>query len=366
MTDMRAAVYRSPDPLTVEQMDINGPEAGEVLVKIDSCGVCHSDLHVMNMMTAAKMQAPMVLGHEAAGVVEEIGDGVTSVAPGDHVVIAFHPTCGRCYYCVRAMPQLCERSDFPDRSARGERPRLTQDGSPIQQGVGVGGFAQYSVMPDFGVIKIRDDAPLAAASLVGCSVTTGVGAAINAAQVEPGSDVAVIGLGGVGLNVVQGARLAGAHRIIAVDLLDHKGEEAMQFGATDFVNGGDDDAIQQVKRIAAGGYLDYAFEAIGLPQTVAQAFDMIRPGGTAVVVGLVTQPVTIPGRDFLQEKKLIGTLYGSSSVHHDIPKLIDLYMDGKLLLDELISRRRPLGEINEAMADMEAGEVARTVIDVNA
>ncbi len=218
-------------------------------------------------------------------------------------------------------------------------------------------------MPEGGVIVVRDDAPLETICLIGCGVTTGIGAAVNTAKVEAGSDVAVIGLGGVGLNIVQGARLAGARRIIAVDTVASKLELARRFGATDSVDASTEDVVARVQEIS-GGYLDYAFEAIGLAETVQQAFEMVRPGGTAVVVGVTAQPVTVPGFGFLREKKLIGSLYGSASVKYMIPRLVDLYMEGKILLDELVSRRRPLSEVNEAFADMEAGTVARSVLDL--
>ena len=358
---MKAAVLRGPDPLSIEQVDLDSPEAGEVLVKIHSCGVCHSDLGVIEN-TAESLETPSVLGHEAAGVVEEVGPGVVNVQPGDHVIIAFAPSCGRCYYCVRDMENLCERRDYPDRGPRGPRPRRHVDGVPVTQGVGVAGFAEYTIMPEYGVVKIRKDAPLDTVCLLGCGVTTGIGAAINTAKVEPGSNVAVIGLGGVGLGIIQGARLAGASRIIAIDLLDGKLEQAPQFGATDVINARNVDPVQAVRDMT-DDRLDYAFEAIGLPLTVEQAFGMIRRGGTAVAVGVNRGTVSIPGNDFLREKKLIGSFYGSVSIHADIPRLVDLYMSGKILLDEMVSRRRPLEEINEAFDDMKAGNVIRSVID---
>jgi S-(hydroxymethyl)glutathione dehydrogenase/alcohol dehydrogenase len=361
MTQMKAAVLRGPEPMTIERVDLDAPEAGEVLVRIEACGVCHSDLHTINRARSAPLPVPVILGHEAAGIVEEVGAGVTSVSPDDHVVVAFRPNCGQCYFCVRGEHHLCERPDNPERAAAGARPRLRLGETALQQGIGVAGYSEYTLMPERGVIKIREDAPLDVVCLVGCGVTTGVGAAINTARVRAGSDVAVIGLGGVGLNVVQGARLAGARRIIAVDMLDSKLEMAAQFGATDFVNAAQEDPVARVQQIA-GGRLDYAFEAIGLASTTRQAFDMVRRGGTAVVVGVVSQDVTIPGIGFLGEKKLIGSFYGSAQVQYDIPRLIDLYMDGRLKLDELVSRRRPLEEINEAFSDMEAGAVARSVV----
>jgi S-(hydroxymethyl)glutathione dehydrogenase/alcohol dehydrogenase len=361
---MKAALLTGPGPLEVKEIDINGPEDGEVMVRIRACGVCHSDLHSINGARAAGQPLPRatLLGHEAAGVVQDIGRGVTTVAPGDHVIMAFHPSCGKCFYCVRGQPQICERTDYPDRRATGARPRLSLDGVPVTQGIGVGGFAEYTCMPEGGVVKVRDDAPLETVCLVGCGVTTGIGAALWTAKVQAGSDVAVIGVGGVGLNIIQGAKLASARRVIAVDLLDNKLEMARRFGATDLVNASREDPVAKVKELT-NGYLDYAFEAIGLPQTVEQAFAMVRPGGTAVAVGVTRGNVTVPGGAFLQEKKLIGSLYGSASVQAAIPRLVDLYMDGKVMLDELVSRRRPLEEINEAFEDMEKGAVARSVIE---
>lgn len=354
---MRAAVFQSMDqPTRVQDVDLNGPEQNEVLIKVNAGGVCHSDLHVMRWMPG-----PVIFGHEAAGIVEAVGPGVDDLAPGDHVVCAFHPSCGRCHYCVRGMPEICDRTDFAERAVTGSNPRLHLDGMPVRQGIGVGGFAEYTCMPRGGVVKIRDDAPLDVVGLVGCGVTTGIGAAINTAKVKPGSIVAVIGCGGVGLNVIQGARLAGAYRIIAVDTVPYKLELAQRFGATHAVDSSNNDAVATVQRLA-GGYLDYAFEVVGLPVTVRQAWDMIRPGGMAVVVGLGRDEVSIPLGGFLQEKKLIGSLYGSASIQADIPRIIDLYMDGRILLDELVSKRRPLAEVNEAFADMEAGTVARSML----
>ena len=361
---MKAAVYRGLEkPILVEEVELASTEGSEVLVDITSCGVCHSDLHIMNMMPEAPM--PMVFGHEAAGVVNEVGENVTSVKAGDHVIIAFYGSCGFCFHCVKGMRNLCTNRDFADRQFDGARPRLKTGGIPTMQGVGVGGWATQALMPESSIIKVRDDAPLDKIGLIGCGVMTGVGAAIHTAKVEPGSDVAVIGCGGVGLNIIQGARLAGANKIIAVDLMDSKLEMARQFGATHCVSGANGDPVAQVQALAPT--LDYAFEAIGLGATVQQAFAMIRPGGTAVVVGVGMGKVAeLPVGDFLQEKKIMGSMYGSGQVHVDIPRLVDLYMEGKLELDALISKVRPLSEVKEAFDDMTGGNVARTMLDVNA
>lgn len=362
--EMNAAVLRGPEPMRIERVTLDGPEAGEVLVKITACGVCHSDLHSIVAARKGPLPGgPVILGHEAAGVVQEVGSGVTSVVAGDHVVMAFHPTCGKCYYCVRGMPQICEHPDNPERAFNGPRPRLHANGEPVRQGIAVAGFSEYTCMPEGGVVKVRDDAPLETICLVGCAVTTGFGAATEAAHIEAGADVAVLGVGGVGLNIIQGAKVAGARNIIAIDVLASKEGLARQFGATHFVDASkNEDPVKAVQEIA-GGYLDYAFEAIGLAKTIEQAFHMIRPGGTAVVVGVCSEDVTVPGRMFLSERKLIGSLYGSASINYTIPRIIDLYMDKKVMLDELVSKRRPLSEINEAFADLEAGNVARSVLD---
>ncbi len=363
MRTMQSAVLRGPDPIAMESVSLDGPEAGEVLVRVVACGVCHSDLHTINRAKAGPLPVPVILGHEVGGVVEAVGPGVTSVAEGDHVVVAFKPNCGICYHCVRGEPQLCERSDYPERAATGARPRLIgRDEKPIQQGIGVAGYSQYTVMPERGVVKARKDAPLDRICLVGCGVTTGVGAAVRTAKVEPGSDVAVIGLGGVGLNVVQGARLAGARRIIGVDTVASKADLGAKFGMTDFVNASDVDPVAAVQELT-GNRLDYAFEAIGLGKTVEQAFAMVRRGGTAVVVGVVGQEVTIPGIAFLGEKRLIGSFFGSAKLQYDLPNYVDMYMDGKLNLDDLVSRKRPMDQINEAFQDMQAGLVARSVME---
>jgi len=347
--------------MAIEQVDLDGPRAGEVRVKVVACGVCHSDLHTINRAKTGALPVPVILGHEVGGIVEEVGPGVTSVKAGDHVVVAFRPNCGQCFFCLRGEGQLCERPDDPNRAATGASPRLTQAGKPIQQGIGVAGYSDYTVMPERGVVKIREDAPLETVCLVGCGVTTGVGAAIRTAKVEAGSTVAVIGLGGVGLNVVQGARLAGAKKIIAIDTVDSKADLAAKFGATHFINAAQEDVVAQAQKIGSG-YVDYAFEAIGLGTTVTQAFNIVRAGGTAVVVGVVGQDVTIPGLAFLREKRLIGSFFGSATLQHDIPLYVDMYMDGKLNLDDLVSKRRPLAEVNEAFEDMKTGGVARSVM----
>lgn len=363
---MKAAIFRETNaPLTIEEIDIDKPKRGEVLVKIAASGVCHSDLSVMNG-TMLFPPPPAVLGHEGAGIVQEVGAEVTTVGPGDHVILSWRPSCGKCGYCATGRPQLCQTGSMqllqgylPDGTTR-----LHKGEEEIRHFTGVASFAEYAVVPESGVVKIRSDVPLDVAALVGCGVMTGVGAVINTAKVEPGSSVVVIGCGGVGLNVVQGAVLAGAGIIIAVDVNPQKLAWARQFGATHLVNPHESDPISQVFALTNGFGADYAFEVIGRSDTAMQAYLSICPGGTAVVVG-VARPddmMMIPVLSLLQEKTLKGSIYGSARPSVDMPKLVDLYMSKKLKLDELVSRRITLEQINDAFTWMEKGEVARSVI----
>ncbi|MBI2938854.1 MAG: Zn-dependent alcohol dehydrogenase, partial [Chloroflexi bacterium] len=326
---------------------------------------CHSDLHVMRGDVPAPL--PAILGHEGAGVVEAVGDGVTSVKPGDHVVFLWRASCGHCYFCSRGRPALCDMGAgirWSGRLADGTS-RYRRDAEEIRHFAGVSSFAEYSVLPEAGVIPIRRDVPLDKAATVGCAVMTGVGAAINAAKVEPGASVVVIGCGGVGLNVIQGAALAGAERIIAVDVLPNKLEYARVFGATHTLNARDGGVVEAVRELTEGRGADYAFEVIGRPETIRQVYEVIRRGGTAVVVGIAptTAEVSLNASSImLQEKTLRGTLYGSCVPHTDVPRLLGLYVAGKLKLDELISREYPIEQINDAFAALERGEVARSII----
>jgi S-(hydroxymethyl)glutathione dehydrogenase/alcohol dehydrogenase len=306
------------------------------------------------------MPLPAVLGHEAAGVVEKVGDGVTHVQPGDHVILLFVPFCGTCDYCTTGRPNLCPRG-------RGLAPTTLKIGDRVVPSfLSMSSFAEYMMVPESGVVNIRKDVPLSVAALVGCGVMTGVGAAINTAKVEPGASCAVIGTGGVGLNVIQGCSLAGAEKIIAIDVNPNKLEMAREFGATHFVNASNEDPIAKVRELTGGG-AHYAFEAIGLPAAIKQAFDMVRSGGEAVVVGMAPlgSEATISAPAFLQEKVLRGCLYGSTRPRYDMPRLLDLYMSKRLKLDELVSRTYPIEGINDAFSAMKAGEVARSVIVFN-
>jgi len=361
---MKAAVFYGPhQPLSVEEVELAPPKAGEVLVKVAACGVCHSDLHFLEGKNP--IATPCVLGHEAAGVVEGVGPGVQYVSPGDHVVISFVPTCGQCHYCLVGRPNLCtvgNRATAMGTMLDGTT-RLSQQGRPVYHEACVAGFAPYTVVPEISLAKIRPDMPLDRAALLGCGVMTGVGAVFNTAHVQPGSDVAVIGCGGVGLNVIQGAFLAGASRIIAIDLLEHKLQLAQELGATHVVNASQEDPVAAVRRISPGG-VDYAFEVIGLPETIRQAFDMTRRGGMAVVVGLAPSgsQVSLPAAAFLLEKTITGSAYGGTRFRVDIPRLVELYMSGRLKLDPLISRLYPLDQINDAFDALRRGEVARSII----
>jgi S-(hydroxymethyl)glutathione dehydrogenase/alcohol dehydrogenase len=359
---MKAAVlYEAKKPLVVEEIEIEEPKQGEVMVKLAAAGVCHSDLHFMEGLWQYPL--PVLMGHEGAGIVEKVGQGVTSVKPGDHVVLSWTPSCGMCPNCVRGKPYLCTGHGSGP-TMRDGTSRLKKGDQRINHFISVSSFAEYAVLPEIGMVKVRDDAPLDKVALVGCGVMTGVGAVINTAKVEVGSSVAVFGCGGVGLNVVQGANLAAATTIIAVDTLDNKLEMAKQFGATHVVNASKEDPLAKIREITGGG-ADYAFEVIGKAEVIAQAFDSVKPGGTAVAVGmppLGSQLTLNAALIFMQAKTLMGCNYGSARFRVDMPMLVDLYMAGRLKLDELVSRTYPIEKINEAFDAMKNGEVARSII----
>jgi S-(hydroxymethyl)glutathione dehydrogenase/alcohol dehydrogenase len=349
-------------PLSIEQVDIDPPQAGEVRVRIGATGVCHSDYHVIK--GEWKYGVPILLGHEAAGIVEEIGPGVTGIKPGDHAVLSFRPACGVCRLCSMGRSVLCEGYTGDRFKMHDGTARVHRDGQDIPVLGRMGSFAEQVVMPAEQVIPVRHDVSMEVLALIGCAVTTGVGAVINAARVEPGSTVAVIGCGGVGLNVIQGAALVNASRIIAVDLLDNKLEYARQFGATHTVNGSGGDAVQQVRELSGGG-VDYAFEVIGNGKTVEQAIQMTRTAGTACIVGMAPQGSQASFDPLLfvtRETRLIGTWYGSARPRLDFPRMVELTLAGKLKVEELISRRYTLDQINEGFERLGRGEVARGVI----
>ena len=357
---MKAAVLRNVGDENldvIDDMEVADPGPGEVTIKIEATGVCHSDLS--GMTGVIPIATPCVLGHEGAGVIERVGEGVTALAEGDHVIVAWSPPCGRCVNCVaRKAPHLCTEIQFN----KLPMPRFLESGTPVGGFAGTGTFAERTTLPVEAAVKIDDDVPFEIASLIGCGVTTGVGAAINTAKVTPGSSVVVFGCGGVGIAAIQGARVAGAAEIVAVDLVDSKLDDAKRFGATHACKPDDLDAL---KAQLTGDGFDYAFEAIGLPVTMRAAFDAIRRGGTACIIGVgaMDKDVTFNAFElFFAEKNLTGSYYGSADVRSDFHRLIRLWKYGQLDLQGMISRTLPIEQINDAFAAMRAGEVIRQII----
>jgi NDMA-dependent alcohol dehydrogenase len=359
----RAAICRELNkPVVVEEISVDPPRAGEVTVKLAACGVCHSDLSATNGTLA--MQLPLILGHEAAGEVIEVGPGVTGLKESDHVVSSFIYMCGECRFCLGGRPVLCIEqgkaiTTLPDGTVRTRDAR----GNPLSIFSGCGVMAEYATMHVDNLVKIDPKIPLDRAALVGCAVTTGVGAVFNTARVTPGSSVAVFGCGGVGLNVIQGARIAGAERIIAIDTLEAKLDMAKQFGATDVLLFKDDPA-KALKKMTGGGP-DYAFECVGNGELAAAAYRSIRRGGLAVVVGVAKPSDTTAVRTMtlpFEEKTLTGSYFGSCVPRIDFPRMLALYLGGRLKLDELITRRYSIAEAPQAFADLESGRNARGVI----
>ncbi|MGD0117241.1 MAG: Zn-dependent alcohol dehydrogenase [Candidatus Binatus sp.] len=362
---MKAAVFHGPNlPLSIEDVEIDKPQDREVLIKTVASGVCHSDLHFVEGLYP--YAAPAVLGHEAAGIVEEVGKQVTYVKPGDHVICCLSVFCGNCEQCMSGHPNRCSNKAATQRKP-GDKPRISQKGKPINQFLDVSSYCEKMLLHENGVVKIREDFPLDRAALIGCGVTTGVGAVLNTAKIEPGSTVAVFGAGGVGLAAIQGARIAGARKIIAVDMFEGKLAMAKRLGATDTVDASNSDPVDEIRKLTGGDGVDYAFEAIGLKKVAEQAFVALKPGGTATVIGMIPvgQKVEIDGYMFLTERKLQGSNMGSNRFRIDMPKYIDFYLQGRLNLDDMISRRGKLEDVNDAFRAMKAGEVARTVLMFN-
>ncbi len=357
---MKAAVLRKVnEPLVIEEVSHGNPGPREVLVRTVAAGVCHSDLHFQN--GSYPYPLPSVLGHESAGVVEAVGSAVTYVKPGDHVITCLSAFCGHCEPCLTGHMSLCDREGL-DR-AMDQPPRLSAGGAPVFQFLNLSSFAERMLVHEHAIVKIRQDMPLDRAALIGCGVTTGVGAVIHTAKVEPGATVAVIGCGGVGLSCINGAAIAGAGRIIAVDALDSKLELARKFGATDVVNAKDKDAVGEIQAMTGGG-VHYSFEAIGLKKTTEQAFQMLRKGGTATIIGMIPvgTMIELHGAEFLMERKIQGSNMGSNRFRVDMPRFVDFYLNGKLHLDDMISGRIKLKDVNDAMNALKKGEVARSVI----
>lgn len=357
---MKAAVLREVGkPLEIEDVEINKPGPHEVLVRTAAAGVCHSDLHFVN--GSYPYPLPAVIGHESSGVVEQVGAEVRTVAPGDHVITCLSAFCGHCEHCLTGHMSRCVNPET--QRGEGEEPRIAQNGDAMFQFLNLSSFAEQMLIHEHACTKIRKDMPLDVAALIGCSVTTGVGAVVNTANVRAGETVAVIGCGGVGLACINGAAIAGAGRVIAVDTQGSKLNLAKEFGATDVVNAKDGDPVAQVMELTGGG-VHYSFEAIGLKQTTEQAFQMLGRGGTATVIGMIPvgTHIELHGVDFLAEKKIQGSLMGSNRFPVDMPRYVDFYMAGKLKLDTMISQRIKLEDVNDAFAELERGELARSVI----
>ena len=357
---MKAAVLHEVNtPLRVEDVEIDGPGPREVLIRTGASGVCHSDLHFVEGKYSISM--PVVLGHEAAGTVESVGEQVSYVKPGDRVITCLSVFCGHCDRCLSGRPVLCARADVVRPPT--EKPRLRQGDTPVTQMAQLSSFAELMLVHEHATVKVRDDVPFEQLALIGCGATTGLGAVLNTARVEPGSTVAVIGCGGVGLNAVQGAALAGALRIIAVDAVETKLTIAQEFGATDVVDASGGDVVEKVRNLTDGG-VDYSFEAIGTKETAEQAFEMLRAGGTATIIGMIPQgtKIELDGPSFLREKRIQGSSMGSNRFRMDMPRYIEFYLQGRLKLDELVTQRMKLEQVNEAFEDMKQGYVARTVI----
>ena len=357
---MKAAVFRAVNmPMEVEDITIDKPRPREVLVRTAAAGVCHSDMHFFNGTYPGAL--PMVLGHEAAGIVEAVGADVAYVKPGDHVITCLSVFCGHCEHCLTGHMSLCQAPEV--RRGAGDPPRLSHGGDAINQFANLGSFAENMLVHEHALVKIRSDVPLDRAALIGCGVTTGVGAVIHTAAVAPGSSVAVIGCGGVGLSCINGAAIAGAGRIIAVDRVAAKLALARKFGATDTVDASAGDAVQQVQALTGGG-VDHSFEAIGLKATAEAAFGMLRRGGTATVIGMIPpgQMVSLHGPEFLMEKKIQGSMMGSNRFRVDMPRFIEFYLQGKLHLDDMVSSRIALSDVTDALLAPETGAVARNVI----
>jgi S-(hydroxymethyl)glutathione dehydrogenase/alcohol dehydrogenase len=357
-----AVLYEVGKPVVVEDVDLEEPRHGEVLVRWVANGVCHSDLHVITGDYPHPL--PVVLGHEAAGVVEAVGPGVTTVGPGDHVCSSYIPSCGRCGYCVGGQPTMCALRDKPRWFMLDGTARLSRAGRPLHHFLQVAGYATRAVLPEQSVIPIRKDAPLDVVCLVSCGVLAGAGPVFNRANVRPGASVAVWGCGGVGLNTIQMARLVGAGKVIGVDVVKQKLVWAEEFGATHVVDASREDPVAQVQALSGTGGVDVTFEVVGSQRTIEQAVQATHRGGTCVVIGVspAGTRLSIDPMLLLQQRVLTGSSFGGGHQRTDVPMLIDLYMSGTYRLEPLISRRVALGELNHAFDLMVQGEVKRSVV----
>jgi S-(hydroxymethyl)glutathione dehydrogenase / alcohol dehydrogenase len=358
---MRAAVmHEAKQPLTIETLDVAKPAAHEVLLRTAYAGLCHSDLHFMEGLYP--MPTPCVLGHESSAVVEAVGSEVTYVKPGDRVITCTSVFCGTCYYCTSGRPNLCD--NVAVKMPPGVAQRLFWQGKPVVQCFNLSSFAEQLLVHENAVVKIADDIPLNIGCLVGCGVITGAGAVINTAKVPAGATVAVFGCGGIGLSAVNGAAIAGADRIIAIDTISSKLDVAKAMGATDVINASNVDPVEAIKEMTGGG-VEYSFEAVGLKLTAEQSFRSLRAGGTATIIGMVPygMKIELHGYDFLRERKIQGSSMGSNRFRVDMPRLLNSWKKGGLKLDHLISSHIKLDDINEGYAKLKGGEVLRQLID---
>ncbi len=358
---MRAAVlHEANQPMTIETLEVAKPQAHEVLLRTAYAGLCHSDLHFIEGLYP--MPKPCVLGHESSAVVEAVGSEVTYVKPGDRVITCTSVFCGTCYYCTSGRPNLCD--NVAVKMPPGVAQRLFWQGKPIVQCFNLSSFAEQLLVHENAVVKIADDIPLNIGCLVGCGVITGAGAVINTAKVPAGATVAVFGCGGIGLSAVNGAAIAGADRIIAIDTISSKLDVARTMGATDVINASNVDPVEAIKEMTGGG-VEYSFEAVGLKKTAEQSFQCIRAGGTATIIGMVPfgMKIELHGYDFLRERKIQGSSMGSNQFRVDMPRLLNSWKKGGLKLDHLISSHIKLDEINEGYANLKGGHVLRQLID---
>jgi S-(hydroxymethyl)glutathione dehydrogenase / alcohol dehydrogenase len=362
-----ALAYEAGKPLTIETVDLQPPKAGEVLVEIKASGVCHTDAYTLSGKDPEGL-FPAILGHEGAGIVVEVGEGVKSLKPGDHVIALYTPECRECKYCLSKKTNLCQairvtqgKGLMPDGSSR-----FSMGGEMIHHYMGTSTFANYTVLPEIALAKIREDAPFDKVCYIGCGVTTGVGAVINTAKVEPGANVVVFGLGGIGLNVIQAARMVGANMIIGVDINPSKKSLAEKFGMTHFVNPQeiDGDVVPYLVDLTKGG-ADYSFECIGNVNIMRQALECCHKGwGVSVIIGVAASGEEIRTRPFqlVTGRVWKGTAFGGARGRTDVPKIVDWYMDGKLNIDDLITHRMPIEKINDAFDLMHKGESIRSVV----
>jgi S-(hydroxymethyl)glutathione dehydrogenase/alcohol dehydrogenase len=362
---MKAAVFHAANqPLTIEDVEIDKPKRREVLLRTAYAGLCHSDLHFMEGLYP--YPTPAVLGHEGAAVVEAVGEDVTYVKPGDHVITCLSVFCGECEQCTTGHTVLCDNPEV--KLLPGAARRLKWKGEVLNQAFNLSCFAEQMLVHEHAIVKINSEIPLDRAALVGCGVMTGVGAVFNTARVEAGATVAVLGCGGIGLSAINGAAIAGAERIIAIDTNSSKLDIAKQMGATHTINASNVDPVAAVKDLTEGKGVPYSFEAIGLKATAEQSFQMLRPGGTATIIGMIPfgTKIELHGADFLRERKIQGSSMGSNHFRVDMPRLLELWRQGRLKLDHLISGQIKLAEINEGFAKLKSGAPVRNLINFGA